>query len=93
MITRFKSKALRKLFGGDPSKVNPQRAQLMYDILQHLNAATEFKDLEMVGRRLHSHNEHSPVKWSLDVNGNYRIMFEWDDINKNVTQVDLLDPH
>lgn len=87
-------KGLKLLFEkGDASKVDAARAQLIYDLLLHLDSAQNKQDLNLPGRRLHPYKEYKPQRWSLDVNGNYRLMFEWDDECKGVRNLMYVDPH
>lgn len=93
MIGSFKSKALEEVFSkGHSSKVPQERIEKIRKILTILNAATELKDLRIPAFRLHKLKK-PPYRdfWSIDVSGNYRIIFEIE--NGNVMNVDYLDTH
>jgi len=91
MIKSFRSKRLQACSDGDYSKVDSRSVKAIRVILATLESASEIGDLSIPGKRLHQHKGTDPVRWSLDVSGNWRITFEWD--GTNVHHVDYEDPH
>ncbi|HLT71625.1 MAG TPA: type II toxin-antitoxin system RelE/ParE family toxin [Cyclobacteriaceae bacterium] len=93
MIETFKSKGLQELFEkGKTSKLPQERVKKIKMILAVLDAATELKDLNIPAFRLHKLKK-PPLDgfYSVDVSGNYRIVFRFD--NGVVSEVDYLDTH
>jgi toxin HigB-1 len=91
MIKSFKNKGIKKLFEkGDPSGVNPSHIPKLKRSLFRLDKAVNIKELDVAGYRLHEYKNQKDL-WSVDVSGNYRILFEFKD--RNVYLVDYLDPH
>ncbi|MDR2122079.1 MAG: type II toxin-antitoxin system RelE/ParE family toxin [Flavobacteriaceae bacterium] len=93
MIKTFKHKGLKKMFyQNDSSKINPahlNRITIILDILDQLSEVP--KDLELYRSfRPHPYKGENNV-WSMDVSGNYRILFRFE--KGNVYDVDYLDPH
>jgi len=91
MIKSFKHKGIKKFFyKGDISGINPDHAKKLKLILFDINTASEIKDLDISGYRLHPYTNMEDV-WSIDVSGNYRILFKF--INGDAYVIDYLDPH
>jgi toxin HigB-1 len=93
MIGKFKNKALEDIFTKGRSKKVPQeRIAKIKNILTVLSAATNLKDVDNPGYRLHRLKK-PPYDgfWSIDVNGNYRIVFRFED--SKVVDLDYLDTH
>lgn len=91
MIKSYRSKRLEAFSEGDYSKVDPRSVKVIRMILAALDSAAEIGDLRLPGKRLHQHKGTDPVRWSLDVSGNWRITFEFD--GSHVHSVDYEDPH
>lgn len=91
MIKSYKSKRLEAFSEGDHSKIDSRHINAVRVIIAALKSATEIDDLRLPGKRLHSYKGVSPVRWSLDVSGNWRITFEFE--NGHVYAVDYEDPH
>lgn len=93
MIESFKHKGLQELFEtGKTSKLPQQRLRKLKMILSILHSADDLMDLNIPAFRLHKLKK-PPLDgyFSLDVSGNYRIVF-WFEQGK-VTEVDYLDTH
>ncbi|OGI29298.1 MAG: hypothetical protein A2287_00630 [Candidatus Melainabacteria bacterium RIFOXYA12_FULL_32_12] len=91
MIISFKHKGLKNFFyKGDISGINPNHTKKLKLILFRLNSATIIDDMNISGYRLHPYTNMKEV-WSVDVSGNYRILFQF--IDGNAYIVDYLDPH
>lgn len=91
MIVSFKCKRLKQFNQGNRSKIAPAHHDKVELILQALSSATTVYDMDLPGFNLHSYTEFSPKRWSVDVSGNYRIHFEFE--NGNAQNVDYTDPH
>ncbi|MEQ9285873.1 MAG: type II toxin-antitoxin system RelE/ParE family toxin [Cyclobacteriaceae bacterium] len=92
MIVSFKSKALKKFFlEGDASKVNPTHIKKLRRILLRLNNAHELRDLNVSGWRLHKLKGDLKDFYAVDLSGNFRIIFKFD--QGEVQLVDYLDYH
>jgi len=61
-------------------------------LITALHSATCFKDLQDIpGGNLHLYKEKGI--WSLDVSGNYRLLFKFNEANGEVNDLDYCDPH
>jgi toxin HigB-1 len=91
MIRSFRSKALKRFAAsGNASKLPvPNHARVARQ-LAALNAATKPEDMNVPGNRFHG-LEGSPKRYAVDVNGNYRLTWGWDD--PDAIDVDLEDYH
>lgn len=91
MIKSFKHKGLKKFFyKGDIRGINPNHQNKLRIILNDINSASQVKDFNKPAYRLHPYT-NMPNVWSIDVSGNFRILFEF--IDGNAYIVDYLDPH
>lgn len=92
MILSFKHRGLKKFFEtGDKSKIQPQHVEKLRLILGLLHAAQEIKDMDFPGAQLHSLKGVLQDHWSVSVNGNWRIIFQFE--NGDASIVDYLDYH
>lgn len=83
MITKssFKSKALKRLYEGNRSKVAPDHADFLEDILAIMQDGSTLDDVDLPGKSLHHWNGTGKGKdkvWSLSVNGPFRVLFQLD---------------
>jgi len=91
MIKSFKHKGLKNFFyKGSLAGINPNHAKKLRFILRRLNNAYIINDLNVSGYRLHPYTNTENV-WSIDVNGNCRVLFQF--IDGHAYIVDYLDPH
>jgi proteic killer suppression protein len=93
MLSTFSHKGLRELFEKGSSKRLPQeRIKKLKQMLAVLHNATSVRDFDLPGARLHQLKE-PPLRgyWSLDVTGNYRLVFRFE--NGDVYDLDFLDTH
>jgi toxin HigB-1 len=91
MIESFKSKGLQEVFEKSKTARLPQdRVKKIKLLLSVLDSAKELKDLNVPAFRLHRLKK-PPLDgyYSIDVNGNYRIVFWFED--GKVSEVDYLD--
>ncbi len=83
MIKSVKHKGLEKFFKkGTVAGIQAKHRTRLADQLAVLNAATQVKDLDIAGYRLHSlsgSKKNRPVRWAITFNGNWRLTFEFRD--------------
>lgn len=60
-------------------------------ILQRLDAASAAEDMNLPGYRLHRLKGKLASYWSVTVNGNWRVIFRFDD--GHALDLDLIDYH
>ena len=75
-IKSFKSKALKRFWQGDPSKVQPNHIVKITDILSTMHATHNPQDLKAVFPSLDSKKGSGLGVFSIQLNGNWRITFE-----------------
>lgn len=82
MIKSFRHKGLRRLFEtGNASGVQANHAKRLRLQLSALDTAQAIEDMDIPGFRLHPLKGSMKRRWSITVNGNWRITFEFDDGN------------
>ncbi len=94
MISSFRHKGLQRYWAkDDASKIPSEMVNRIRRILDLLNTVTEVpQDFEpFKNYRIHPLKGDLTGFWSLDVTGNYRILFKFE--NKNAYDVDLQDTH
>ncbi|EOS94816.1 type II toxin-antitoxin system RelE/ParE family toxin [Erwinia tracheiphila] len=80
MIKSFKHKGLRLFFETDSTAgIMPQHTKKLKVQLAVLNQADKVSDLDLPGYRLHPLKGDRDGIWSITVNGNWRITFEFHD--------------
>lgn len=85
MIKSFKHKGLRRLFeSGNTSGVQANHVKRLRLQLAALDTAHVIEDLDIPGFRLHPLKGTMKGRWSMTVNGNWRITFEFNDGNAYV---------
>ena len=93
MITSFRHRGLRTLFetGGVARGINPQWKTRLETRLATLDAAHEPQDMNVGGWRLHQLEGNRAGTWAVNVTGNWRLTFRFED--GNACDVDLEDYH
>ena len=92
MIKSFKHKGLRRFFEeGKTGGIKPQHARRIADRLAFLHSASCIDDIDLPGYRLHSLKGSRDGLWAIDVSGNWRIVFRFEDGDAYV--VDYEDYH
>ncbi len=92
MIKSFANKGLKELFAkGRTARVRQDLARRCVQILDALHQARTLDDLRLPGLRLHPDSRYKPVRWRVDVNGPWRITFEWND--GEARKIDLVQDH
>lgn len=85
MIKSFRHKGLRRLFEtGNTSGVQASHARRLRMQLTALHTAKVIADMDVPGFRLHRLKGALQARWSISVNGNWRITFEFKDGNAYV---------
>jgi len=85
MIKSFRHKGLRTLFEtGKATGVQSSHAKRLRMQLIALDTAQEIDDMEIPGFRLHKLKGERTGQWSISVNGNWRLTFEFRDGNAYV---------
>ena len=92
MIVGFRHRGLKRYFeAGDPRGIHASHAAKVRRILARLEAATNLRDLDAPGQRLHPLKGKMKGRWALDVDRNWRVTFIFD--GKDCDQVDYEDYH
>lgn len=93
MIKNFKHKGLQEFFITGKSKKLPQdRLKKFSQLLSIIHSAYQLDDINSPGLRLHKLKAPPYAGWySVDVSGNYRIVFRFE--NGNAYDLDFLDTH
>lgn len=85
MIKSFRHKGLRRLFeAGSTSGIQASHAKRLRMQLAALDTAKTVADMDVSGFRLHRLKGALQARWSISVNGNWRITFEFKDGNAYV---------
>ncbi|WP_090139279.1 type II toxin-antitoxin system RelE/ParE family toxin [Limnohabitans sp. DM1] len=82
MIKSFRHKGLRSLFeSGKGAGVLASHVKRLRMQLAALDTAQVIDDMDIPGFRLHSLKGEMRGRWSITVNGNWRLTFEFEDGN------------
>ena len=82
MIKSFRHKGLRRLFEtGNASGVQASHAKRLRLQLSALDTAQSIEDMDIPGFKLHPLKGAMKKRWSITVNGNWRITFEFEEGN------------
>lgn len=80
MIRSFRHKGLEKFFNtGSRAGIQPHHSKRLRMQLAALDTAQNVEDMEISGFRLHRLKGVNKDRWSIWVNGNWRITFEYTD--------------
>ena len=92
MITSFRHKGLRKYFeSGSLAGIQPAHANRLKMQLAALDTAQTIEDMDIPGFRLYPLKGSERGRWSIWVNGNWRVTFEFK--NGNAYILDYEDYH
>ena len=92
MITSFRHKGLRNYFeSGSLAGIQPAHAKRLQMQLAALDTAQTIEDMNIPGFRLHPLKGNEQGRWSIWVNGNWRVTFEFE--NGNAMILDYEDYH
>lgn len=82
MIKSFKHKGLEKFFTkGSTAGIQAVHATKINDRLSFLHATSTVEDMDKPGYRLHALKGKLKGHWTIDVSGNWRIVFRFEDGN------------
>ena len=85
MIKSFRHKGLRRFFEtGNASGIQAGHARRLRMQLAALDTAQTVKDMDIPGSRLHPLKGQLQGRWSVTVNGTWRLTFEFLDGNAHV---------
>jgi toxin HigB-1 len=80
MIQSFRHKGLRRFYeSGSLAGIQTQHAQRLRMQLAALDSAQVIEDMDIPGFRLHPLKGADRGRWSIWVNGNWRLTFEFRD--------------
>ena len=80
MIKNFKHKGLEKFFTtGSTAGIQAKHAARLEERLQALHTAITIDDMDLPGWRLHPLKGDHAGLWSINVSGNWRVVFEFVD--------------
>ena len=92
MIRSFRHKGLEVFFvTGSKRGILPEHAEKIARILDRLDASISPSDMNLPGYRLHELKGQDTGTWSVTVNANWRITFEFK--GQNAFLVDYRDYH
>jgi len=92
MIKSFKHKGLQRFYhSGDKKGINPEHVHKLARILDRLDASLNPRDMDLPGYRLHELKGKEKGTWSVWVNGNWRVTFQFE--GNHATVVDYRDYH
>ncbi|RLA59161.1 MAG: Killer protein [Gammaproteobacteria bacterium] len=82
MIKSFKHKGLERFFeSGSTRGIQTKHSRKLRMQLSALDTAQTIEDIDIPGYRLHSLKGSRKGLWSITVNGNWRVTFEFTDGN------------
>ena len=80
MIQSFRHKGLKRFYeSGSLAGIQPQHAKRLRMQLAALESAQVIEDMDIPGFRLHPLKGADRGRWSIWVNGNWRLTFEFRD--------------
>jgi proteic killer suppression protein len=92
MIRSFRHKGLERFFiTGSKSGILTEHSQKIARILDRLDSSISPSDMNLPGYRLHELKGKDNGRWSVTVNANWRITFEFE--GQDAILVDYLDYH
>ena len=92
MIRSFKHKGLEHFFiTGSKRGIKPDHVDKIARILDRLDASISPVDMNLPGYRLHELKGKDTGTWSVTVNGNWRITFQFE--NQDAYVIDYKDYH
>jgi len=80
VIQSFRHKGLRKFFeSGSAAGIQPQHSKRLRMLLTALDTALSIEDMNVPGFRLHPLKGSERGRWSVWVNGSWRLTFKFKD--------------
>ena len=78
MIQSFRHKGLRRFFeSGSAAGIQPKHSKRLRMLLVALDTAQAIQDMDVPGFNLHPLKGQGKGRWSVWVNGNWRVTFEF----------------
>lgn len=85
MIQSIRQKGLKKFFeSGSTAGIQPRHAKRLRMLLAALDTAQSIEDIDVPGFRLHPLKGSERGRWSVWVNGNWRLTFTFKDGHASV---------
>ena len=85
MIQSIRQKGLKKFFeSGSTAGIQPHHAKRLRMLLAALDTAQSIEDMDVPGFRLHLLKGSERGRWSVWVNGNWRLTFTFKDGHASV---------
>ncbi len=85
MIQSIRQKGLKKFFeSGSTAGIQPRHAKRLRMLLAALDTAQSIEDMDVPGFRLHPLKGSERGRWSVWVNGNWRLTFTFKDGHASV---------
>lgn len=85
MIRSFRHKGLRRFFeSGSVTGIQPDHTKRLRMLLAAMDTAQSIEDMRVPGFRLHELRGKQRGRWSVWVNGNWRLTFEYKDGHAHV---------
>ncbi len=85
MIKSFRHKGLKKYFeSGSVAGIQPHHSKRLRMLLTALDTSFGIEDMDIPGFRLHALKGSERGRWSVWVNGNWRLTFEFIDGHAHV---------
>lgn len=82
MIKTFKHKGLKKFFeSGNTKGIQAAHSNKLRMQLAALDTATNIDDIDIPGYQLHKLQGNQKDRWSISVNGNWRVTFDFSESN------------
>lgn len=92
MIKSFRHKGLKAFYStGTKAGIQAKHADRLRLILARLDAAYEAHDMDLPGLKLHKLSGDFKGLWSVEVSGNWRVIFRFE--GHNAFDVDYIDYH
>ena len=92
MIQSIRQKGLKKFFeSGSTAGIQPHHAKRLRMLLAALDTAQSIEDMDVPGFRLHPLKGSERGRWSVWVNGNWRVTFRFTETGAEL--VDYQDYH
>ena len=93
MIQNFRDKRTREFWSGKRVKAFASVAQQAELKLDRLDVANNLRDLFLPGNRLEALKGDRHGQWSIRINAQWRVCFEWSAEQLGPTNVEIVDYH
>ena len=99
MIKSFADEETSDIYHGNKTAKARKRLdyslwKIAYRKLDMLNRAKKLEDLRIPpGNKLEKLKHDLEGKWSIRINDQWRIIFNWDDVDQGISEVKIIDYH